>query len=269
MAKIIGYIGGKARIGKWIKEFIPEDIETYVESFGGMYWTYFNMDLDKYKNLKTIVYNDFNPHNVNLFKCMQTEGFHEYVKDVPSQKRDLFDTFKKYVFSRKPDLSKPDFRMALGYVYILGNIFSGINPEKSGFIDLKGKYNSRFNAFKNKFNKPDFMEKINKITYIENMDFAEIMDKYDSDKTYFYTDPPYWKTENYYSQHDFDTYDHYRLAEYLKKIKGRFSLSYYDFEALNKMFPKDVYKWEQKEFTKASSSKKKKSKGEELLIMNY
>ena len=32
----LSYIGGKSRIGKWISGFIPSDIETYVEPFGGM-----------------------------------------------------------------------------------------------------------------------------------------------------------------------------------------------------------------------------------------
>jgi len=42
---MISYIGGKARIGKWIKEYIPQDIETYVEGFSGMFWVFFNMHI--------------------------------------------------------------------------------------------------------------------------------------------------------------------------------------------------------------------------------
>ena len=57
---MISYIGGKARIGKWIVKFIPNDIETFVEPFAGMMWTFFNMDLKNYPNLKTVVYNDIN-----------------------------------------------------------------------------------------------------------------------------------------------------------------------------------------------------------------
>ena len=66
---MISYIGGKARIGKWIVPFIPKDIETYVETFSGMFWVFFNMDLKEYPNLKTVVYNDFNGLNANLMKC--------------------------------------------------------------------------------------------------------------------------------------------------------------------------------------------------------
>jgi hypothetical protein len=61
------------------------------------------------------------------------------------------------------------------------------------------------------------------------------------------------------------------LANCLKEIKGKFSLSYYDFPLLSEWFPKDQYVWEKKEFAKAAAAKKGKSQtmGEELLIMNY
>ena len=49
---MLSYIGGKSRIGKWIVPYYPKDMETYVEPFGGMFWCYYNMDLDEYPNLK-------------------------------------------------------------------------------------------------------------------------------------------------------------------------------------------------------------------------
>jgi DNA adenine methylase len=103
------------------------------------------------------------------------------------------------------------------------------------------------------------------------MDFQDVVEKYDSPTTYFYMDPPYWKTENYYSNHDFDRNDHERLANTLKGIQGKFSLSYYDFEILSEWFPKNEYIWESKLFAKAAAAKKGKTQnmGEELLIMNY
>jgi DNA adenine methylase len=103
------------------------------------------------------------------------------------------------------------------------------------------------------------------------MDFADVIQKYDSPSTYIYLDPPYWKTENYYSNHDFDRQDHERLANVLHKVQSKFSLSYYDFELLHNWFPEDQYTWVRKEFAKAAAAKKgeKQNMGEELLIMNY
>ena len=68
---MLSYIGGKSKIGKWIVPFYDKNMETYVETFGGMFWCFFNMDLKEYPNLNKVVYNDFNPLNYNLFKCVQ------------------------------------------------------------------------------------------------------------------------------------------------------------------------------------------------------
>jgi site-specific DNA-adenine methylase len=67
---------------------------------------------------------------------------------------------------------------------------------------------------------------------------------------------PYCKTENYYSNHDFDRDDHERLANVLKNIQGKFSLSYYEFVLLHEWFPEGQYRWEKKEFAKAADAKK-------------
>ena len=270
----LSYIGGKSRIGTWIRNYIPNDIETFVEPFSGMFWVFFRLELSNYPNLKTVVYNDFNPLNVNLFNCVKNyEDFYEVIKDYKSQNKDLFDKFQSEIFSSdfKVDLSTPDYQTAAKYAYILSQVWSGTNPEKGKFIDLKGKYRSKFDSFKSKLVDKKWQKHFDKITFCESSDFEDVIKKYDSPKTYFYCDPPYFKTENYYANHDFGISTHQRLAETLKSIKGKFSLSYYHFEKLDEWFPKNEYIWESKEFSKAAMAKSGKSqtKGIELLIMNY
>ena len=271
---MVSYIGGKSKIGKWVRNYIPNDIETYVEPFSGMYWVFFNMDLTTYNNLNVVVYNDFNPLNVNLFNCVRNhKDFYEVIRDYPSQKSDLFYHFQKEIFAEdfKIDLSVPDYHVASKYVYLLSQVWSGTNPEKGKFIDLKGKYKSKFDSFKEKLTNDKWKGYFDKITDVENMDFEDSIKKYDSEDTYFYCDPPYYNTENYYANHDFGLESHIRLANCLKGIKGKFSLSYYDFPQLSEWFPKDQYTWEEREFAKASMAKagKSQTKGTELLIMNY
>ena len=270
----LSYIGGKSRIGTWIRNYIPNDIETFVEPFSGMFWVFFRLELSNYPNLKTVVYNDFNPLNVNLFNCVKNyEDFYEVIKDYKSQNKDLFDKFQSEIFSSdfKVDLSTPDYQTAAKYAYILSQVWSGTNPEKGKFIDLKGKYRSKFDSFKSKLVDKKWQKHFDKITFCESSDFEDVIKKYDSPKTYFYCDPPYFKTEKYYANHDFGISTHQRLAETLKSIKGKFSLSYYHFEKLDEWFPKNEYIWESKEFSKAAMAKSGKSqtKGIELLIMNY
>ena len=278
---MISYIGGKARIGKWIKEYIPQDIETYVEGFSGMFWVFFNMDLQKYPNLKTVVYNDYNRLNHNLMKWAKDydvlwEGLSHYpcqqlgVVDTPSQYEQMFNQYQQEIFDENLVITDENsLEIACKYVYVLGQVFSGSKPETASYMDYKGKYRCKVLVFMDKLKNPKYREHFNKITFVENKDFQEVVEKYDSPTTYFYMDPPYWKTENYYSNHDFDVNDHTRLAECIKGIQGKFSLSYYDFPQLSEWFPKDQYRWEQKDFSKAASTKKEKNVGTELLIMNY
>jgi DNA adenine methylase len=279
---MISYIGGKSKIGKWIVPFYPTDMETYVEPFSGMFWCFFNMDLEKYPNLKKVVYNDFNPLNYNLFKCVQNPSELQRVMDeievqqvgvidTSIELKEKFNTFQSEIFGEGFKVGNCDYLTAAKYVYVLSQVFSGSKPETSNFIDLKGKYRSKYLAFRDKLSKPNWVDHFLKITDVENLDFQDVIEKYDSPSTYFYVDPPYWKTENYYSNHDFDRDDHERLAIALNNAQGKFSLSYYDFELLHDWFPETKNRWEKKEFAKAAAAKKgtKQNMGEELLILNY
>lgn len=279
----ISYIGGKSKISSWIIPFIPKNVETYVEPFGGMFWVFFKMNLKEYPNLKNIVYNDFNPLNSNLFRCMKDYNrLYEEMKHYPTQKmgedidpieyQEMFKSCQQEVFS--PDFEVPteaSYDIACKYLYTLTHIFSGGKPGSSKFIYYHGKYRDKFLVFMDKLKKKEWTEHFDKITNVENLDACDVINKYDNEKAFFYIDPPYYSTENYYSNHDFGLNDHERLANCMKNMKGKFALSYYEFPQLSEWFPKDQYRWETKEFPKsaAASKDKKQNMGVELLIMNY
>jgi site-specific DNA-adenine methylase len=164
---MISYIGGKSRISKWIEPFIPRDIETYVEGFSGMFWVFFNMDLKDYPNLKTVVYNDYNKLNANLFKCSlqydrMWEELSKYpcqqvgVEETPPEYNEMFKKYQKEVFN--DDLvigDEPNFDIAAKYVYVLNQVFSGSKPETSTYTDYKCKYRSKFLIFMYKLKHPE------------------------------------------------------------------------------------------------------------------
>ena len=281
----VSYIGGKSKIApQLIIPNIPKDIVTFVETFSGQFWTFFKMNLDDYPNLKTVVYNDFNKLNYNMYQCLKDHKrlLQECEKFIVQEKgvfptnpvcEEQFNRFQAEIFNENFSVQPYDYEVAAKYIYVLTQVFSGANPSKSKFIDLKGKYHSKFTSFMNKLKKPEWQKMFESITFVENMDFEDVIVKYDSPTTYFYVDPPYYIVGegSYYSNHDFDRGDHERLANVLHNIKGKFSLSYYDFDLLKEWFPEDKYKWVKKEFAKAASAKKgtKQNMGEELLIMNY
>jgi DNA adenine methylase len=257
------------------------------------------MDLDKYPNLKTVVYNDYNRLNANLFKCSKQydrlwEELSKYpcqqlgVEDTPPEYENMFNEYQKEVFNSDLVIGEePNFEIAAKYVYVLTQVFSGSKPETSKYTDYKGKYRCKVLIFMDKLKHPKYREHLDRITFIENQDFETVIEKYDSPTTYFYMDPPYWKTENYYSNHVFTRKDHFRLSKSLSNISGKFSLSYYEFEDLHLWYPTDgtainskgqmllfqpiKYRWEQQTFKKAAAAKKDgtQNDGVELLIMNY
>lgn len=336
---MISYIGGKNRMADWISSFVPEDIETYVEPFGGAFWVYINSGISQRPQLKTVVYNDFNPYMVNLFRCASNpKVFDTFItkKNPPCQlktddpaeasdlsircsdffyqcKENLFanETAIEYLqyllkdkkaiikkdrknmnqvlkmarelkeqennglrdkFQQKIAAGRKDQNVALQYAYIVTCSFSGIDPIDAEFQDYKGKYNSKFLAFRKRLRKESpFFDRLRGINECENMDFRTIIEKHDDPKAFFYCDPPYWNTEGYYSLHEFNADDHKALAFKLQRIKGRFALSYYYFPELEEWYPRDKFRWEKKEFTKPAGAKEGKDQGigEELLIMNY
>ena len=85
---MFSYIGGKYRQAKWISKFIPDDIETYAEVFGGAMWVYVNGKV----NADDVHYNDFNTQMANLLYCCS-----EYEKFIP------------YLDSRKAQIGAEEF----------------------------------------------------------------------------------------------------------------------------------------------------------------
>ena len=265
---MISYIGGKSRMAKLIGEYIPHN-ETYVEVFGGAFWVYVNGNIES----KQIVYNDFNKYMANLFECFRTpQKFGKHLKRYESQNPQLFKMFQNGLNNIEEKLfNLGDYEIGTQYAYCATQVFSGSKVMESKFIDLKGKYSSKYDSLQRRLAKPEVQDKLKRITNVENLDYTDLILKYDGENTFFYVDPPYWKTENYYSNHDFDSEDHLTLVEHLKRIKGKFALSYYDFPELSEWLPKNKYRWIEKEFSKAAGAQKgkKQNKGVELLIMNY
>tara|TARA_R110002012_G_scaffold175756_1_gene340617 strand:+ start:671 stop:1474 length:804 start_codon:yes stop_codon:yes gene_type:complete len=267
---MISYIGGKNRMAKWINEQIPKS-KTYIEVFGGAFWVYLKGDINSNK----IIYNDYNKFMANLFECFrEPEFFLKHLEMHKAQNKDLFYKFQDYLNTIKNDNINFDlgtYLIASQYVYCATQVFSGSKVLESKYVDLKGKYNSKYDSLINKLKNPFYIDKLKKINKVENLDYIDLIKKYDSKDTFLYVDPPYYKTENYYSNHNFDQNQHIKLLEILKKTKSKWALSYYYFDLLEDVLPKNKFRWIEKEFCKAAGAQKgkKQNKGTELLIMNY
>lgn len=134
------------------------------------------------------------------------------------------------------------------------------------------KYNKKVKAFRNK--KLLFDESIPKRlehVQIEHLDALKVIVNRDHEDTFFYLDPPYPNSnQGHYS--GFSESDFEGLLKVLSKLKGKFLLSSFPNESLEKYIKK--YGWYTKTFDKPLSARKadgKKPRGRktEVLTANY
>jgi len=297
MSGLTGWFGGKNNMSEWIYSFIPVDqIDTYCEPFSGSFPIYFNEDFSKVKN---IIFNDANKFQANFMQCAKDydtllneikksfeEGFlycdKTDIADIKKHYRDLYTNTKdpkKCDFYDNLDFNIPDFKRAVIYSFMITSAFNACFARGAGFSGFSSSGKLKIQTLMNKLANEDYKNKLDNLTHVYCKDFEELIREVDSDKTYLYLDPPYKKTDytkgthnTDYGSHDtFGEFGHERLANLLKECKSKWSLSYYYFPELEDWFPKDKYRWEQKEFFRSSSSfsDNKNTKGFELLIMNY
>jgi len=201
--------------------------------------------------------------------------------------KDLFNKYRQELYYDKIGqqfkVNIPDFDLAVKYGIMLRHAFSGISNDKqcgfsysaSSYIEGKKCPEPKSQMLIRKVRDEKLINKLNKVKAFEILDFEKHIEKYDSKNTLFYADPPYYSSEfQYYrgAEH-FGKVGHERLSKIIKNIQGKFILSYYDFEGLDEMYPKNQFRWETKSFTKASTTISNLSledkQGHEILIMNY
>lgn len=304
---VISYFGGKSSsvFQELINSRIPKSgIKTYIEPFSGSMGTYMDDDTLKFE---TVIYNDKNRHQVNLYKCAsEPETFVKYLERLketllktdevdPLKKWDFYkEIYKKYQkndFLDDMNFEIGDFKKASIYAFLITSAHNSVYPRGAGFNGYKkDKDKLKLDVLIDKLKKNKYTAKLKSITEFYNTDFEKLITKYDSEDTYLYLDPPYARFNEEKGEDDakrlfwygadadgvFGPASHRRLLELLKNTKCRWSLSYYYFPLLEELLPKDKYFWTEKEVFRSSAQggnnsdiKKEQAKGVELLIMNY
>ena len=304
---VVSYFGGKSSnvFIEFINSQIPKTgIKTYIEPFSGSMGTY--MD-DSDLNFDSVIFNDKNRHQVNLYKCCsEPETFLTHLDNLlngilytsetdPIKKWDFYKgVYKEYTknsFLDDLNFDIPDYEKAAIYGFLITSSHNSVYPRGGGFNGyLKLKDKLKLDTLISKLQKNKYTSKLKSIKEFNNIDFEELINKYDSEDTYMYLDPPYYRYDEktgeddtrrlfWYGSDDegvFGPASHRRLLNLLKQTKSRWSLSYYYFPLLEELLPRDQYRWIQKDVVRRSASggnnhelKGEQSKGTEFLIMNY
>ena len=263
---MIPYFGGKSYTAPWIISNFPKDYKdlTYCEVFGGGGWVLFKKEPSVVE-----IYNDLNKDLVNLFLVIR-DNYKEFTHQAEwsLHSRVMFELAKEKL---QDDACLVQTERAIHYAISKVQSFSASGTAWAYNIS-RLKFSGKWLPFLRR------LELINtrlKKVQIECLDFEKLITKYDTKSTFFYLDPPYIGGERYYKSRlvDFKKEDHERLSEILKKINGKFLLSYYDHEDVRRLYKtfnkkiKEVPKYSVGNFKR--DIKQRKPIGREMLIMNY
>ena len=211
MKSLFPYAGGKFHLIKIIEQVYKNSNKpAFIDVFGGSGKVLMNMDS------KVKIYNDIDNSLVNIFETLRNNpGLLKGKFDYALNSRKLFYEYK----TMANDSAENAFRELYSY------LMSFAGKGKYYGYTVKSKGNRIINI------KENIDNIYNEVKYwtIENVNYKELIKKYDSGDSFFYLDPPYYKIKYY--KNNFSDKDFYELKDILDKIKGKYlmNINYNDF----------------------------------------
>jgi len=256
----ISYYGGKQKLAGRIIELIPEH-KLYCEPFFGGGAVFFQ----KPKSFVEVI-NDTNKEMINFYRVVQTD-FVSLEKEIQItlHSRDLHR--KATTIYKNPDMFS-ELKRAWAVWTLASQSFSS-NLEGHFGYDILKPTTSRKIANKHEGFTYEYAIRLQEVQ-IECTDALRIIKSRDKSDAFFYCDPPYYNSNcGHYDGYSIEDYE--MLLKELSKVKGKFLLSSYPSEILDKYVKK--FGWhqiciEQKVSVANRSSKPPKSKTE-VLTSNY
>lgn len=213
------YIGGKFNLVDKLISLIPEH-ETYVEVFGGAGSLLLNKPPSKVE-----VFNDIDGDLVNLFLV------------VRERSKEFVERFRFLLYSReinkrlsKEIKVKDPVERAVRFYYVMRSCFSG----KFGSGWSFKRYANQPECFFNSLRNIEFIAQRLKRVFIDNLDFRRCIKNWDSEQTFFFLDPPYFGKRLY--RYSFTFKDHLDLRKILKKVRGKWLLTYNDHATIREVY---------------------------------
>lgn len=218
---IIPWIGGKRRLADILLPRFPAH-KTYIEVFAGGAALYFMRPPAEVE-----VINDINGELVNLYRVVQNH-LEEFVRQFKwaLSSREVFQWLKE-----TPTRTLTDIQRAARFYYLQQSCFGGkvesqtfgtatTAPPGLNLLRLEESLSAAHLRLAS--------------AYIENLEWHNCIERYDREHSFFYLDPPYWETEGYGVPFPFSEYE--RMAQLLRRIKGRAIVSINDHPDIRRVF---------------------------------
>jgi DNA adenine methylase len=209
---IVPWIGGKRRLVDTLMARLPPH-SCYVELFAGGAALYFIRHPAEVE-----VLNDVHGDVINLYRVVQ-HHLEEFVRQFKwaLSSREVF----KWLQDTPPE-TMTDIQRAARFFYLQHNAFGGrVEGQSYGTATTAPP----INLLRIEENLSAAHLRLAH-AYIERLDWAVCLERYDRPHTLFYADPPYWQTEGYGVPFPWEQYE--RLAERMASIKGKAIVSLND-----------------------------------------
>ncbi|MEZ0495385.1 DNA adenine methylase [Sphingomonas sp. IW22] len=218
------YLGGKKNLAKRLCaliETIPH--RAYVEPFVGMGGVF----LRRQQPAPIEVINDFSGDVANLFRVVRRH-YGPFVDEMQLlfASRGEFDRLK-----RLDPTGLTDIERAVRFLFLQRLSFGGKVEGRAFGVDRA--QGARFNHARLRADLRLLSARLAPVT-IEQLDFAQLIRRYDGKDTLFYLDPPYDQTTGYGLPFGRERYE--EMAEQLDGIAGQFVLSINDTDFVRSTF---------------------------------
>lgn len=240
----IRWHGGKWRMAKWIMSHFPDDHDLYVEPFGGSAAVLLQKPRSRME-----VYNDLDLQVFNFFTVLRRwpNQFIQELKLTPFHNeeymRSLFtdDTAEGQATTKEWDEMEQARRFYIrAYQSIMGPTVTWTNSFKRQKVYSRGKSGkSSMKPSAHTFAEVDHLyivaDRLRGVTF-ENTNWWTILEKYDTERTLFYLDPPYLgstrkqNTKNAYAHEMMEPENHFAFLTLARGLQGIPLISGYDSE---------------------------------------
>lgn len=212
---VFPYPGGKTYLANWIIEQFPEH-ECFVEVFGGSASILVNKPRSHIE-----VFNDLDSDIVQFFEVLRnrSDALQEWLEAVPYSRELHTRWVTEFYDGERPD---DPVERAGRFFFLRFAQFGGNYDSPSGFS--AGKHDEAGRFVRAGAALSDFADRLRHVT-IEQRDYADIIELYDSSETLFYFDPPYVEVgSEYYSQDE--PFAQCRFVNELHDVTGNWIVSY-------------------------------------------
>jgi DNA adenine methylase len=218
---IIPWIGGKRRLVDPITRRFPAHT-CYVEAFAGAAAMYF---LKAPSEVEVI--NDINGELINLYRVIK-HHLEEFVRQFKwaLSSRQVYEWQQATVPETLTDIQR-----AARFFYLQKLAFGG---------KVEGQVFGTATTSPPRLNLLRIEEELSQAhlrlqsTYVENLPWRRVVEKYDRGHTLFYLDPPYWETEGYGVEFGLEEY--FDMGELARTVAGSMVISVNDHQEMRRAF---------------------------------